>query len=79
MRTIFAVIFVAIIIALGICTVVAKRSKKAIAGSVAFLDAAFIMPVLGNLIIIVTAEKLFQGYYFSKPIPVEEFEKQYLT
>lgn len=54
-----------VVIALCICTVVANRSKKAIAKPVAMLDLAIIPPLIGNLILINSNfDKLSKiGYY----------------
>ncbi len=52
MRDMFSVIFVAMIIALAVCSIIAYRSRKINSISVALLTGAFIPPVIGNLIII---------------------------
>ena len=57
MRIGFAVIFISMIIVLNVCMVKARRSRKAIGPSVAFLLAALVMPVIGNLIIIISTEQ----------------------
>ncbi|MBR4200468.1 MAG: EAL domain-containing protein [Oscillospiraceae bacterium] len=54
MRSEFSVIFVFLITALIACSAAAKLSKKTIGGAVAFLEAALIPPVLGNLLIVMT-------------------------
>ena len=65
MRIRVAIIFSILIIILTVCTLLAKRSRKAISGAVAFLVSSFIPPVFGNLIILCTGNELFAtvGYY----------------
>jgi len=64
-RQLFAFIFILLIVALGTCTILAKRSRKAIGSSVAFLTSSLIFPLTGNLIIIVSSTELLPtiGYY----------------
>ena len=57
MRIAFAIIFIGMIIGLIVCSVIARRSKKEIGPAVAFFLASLVMPVTGNLIIIVSTEK----------------------
>ena len=57
MRIGFSIIFIGMIIGLITCAVIARRSKKAIGSSVAFFLTALIMPMAGNLVIIVSSEK----------------------
>lgn len=65
MRTMFAIIFILLVIALSVCTVVSKRSHRAIGTSVAILTFSLIFPVIGNLIIISSITRLPAqiGYY----------------
>lgn len=65
MRTTFALIFMILIVALGVCVYLSRRSRKAIGTSVALLMGSLIMPVIGNLIIIASGSELFPtiGYY----------------
>ena len=48
MRDITAYIFILLIIALGACALTAKRSRKAIGTSVAFLTGSLLLPVIGK-------------------------------
>ena len=66
MRSTYAIIFILLIIALGVCAVIAKRSRKAIGTSVAFLTGSLLLPVIGHLIIISSTSELpaMIGYYF---------------
>ena len=52
MRSLFSVIFVFLIIALGVCVVIALKSRKDIGRSVAFMLLSIIPPVIGNLMIV---------------------------
>ena len=61
MRTTFAIIFMILIVALGVCVYLSKRSRKAIGTSVALLMGSLIMPVIGNLIIIASGSELLQN------------------
>ena len=65
MRTALSVIFGVLIIALLVCMVFSRRSKKPIGKHVAFAMAGLAVPVLGNLIIIASTEKMLSliGYY----------------
>ena len=65
MRAVLSVVFAALIMALVICTILARLSKKDIKNPVAFLIAGMAVPVLGNLIIILATERLIAtvGYY----------------
>ena len=66
MRLTFSVLYLILILALLICTVLARRSDKNTRDAVAFLEAALIPPVLGNLLIVGTSMKLTAliGCYF---------------
>jgi len=65
MRTAISVIFGILILALLVCMGLARRSKKPIGRYVAFVLAGLAIPVLGNLIIIISTEKMISviGYY----------------
>ena len=65
MRSLFAGIFIVLIIALGVCVIFSKHSRKAIGTSVALLTGSLIFPVIGNLIIIVSTNQFWPtiGYY----------------
>lgn len=51
-RVFFSVIMLVLVAALGCCVFFARRSHKSISKAVAWLDAAFIPPIIGNVIII---------------------------
>ncbi len=57
MRVIYSVLYVLLIIALVICAILTRRSDKPARDAVAFLEAALIPPVLGNLLIIATERR----------------------
>ena len=65
MRTAISVVYGILIIALLVCMVFSRRSKKPIGSNVAFVMAGLAVPVLGNLIIIASTEKMLSviGYY----------------
>lgn len=65
MRTKFAIIFMVLIVALGVCVYLSKRSRKAIGTSIALLTGSLIMPLIGNLIIISSGSEFYPtiGYY----------------
>ena len=65
MRTRYAVLFALLVVLLGICAFIAKKSKKQIGGYVAFLEASVIVPILGNIIIVITSNAQIAkiGYY----------------
>ena len=65
MRTGVSVIFGILIIALLVCLVMARRSKKSIGPTLSFLLAGLTIPVLGNLIIIYSTQRALSmiGYY----------------
>ena len=58
MRYSFAVLFIFMVLALLACVSVARKSYKKIGGTVALLISMLIPPVIGNLIIILSTEKL---------------------
>lgn len=59
MREKFAVIFICLIFALAICSLTALRSRKSIGPSVSMLSGCLIPPVIGNLILIISGDRLF--------------------
>lgn len=54
MRVIYSILYVILIVSLVICAILTRRSDKPVRNAVAFLEAALIPPVLGNLLIIAT-------------------------
>lgn len=66
MRNEFAILFVFLSIALCACSVIAHRSRNPIGKTVAWLTAAFILPVVGNCIIVLSTNAFISkiGYYF---------------
>ncbi len=65
MRVGLSIVFSLLIVALLVCKVLTKRAKKAISPHVSFLLSGMIVPVLGNLIIILSSDHFFAtaGYY----------------
>ena len=65
MRIGLSVVFSILIITLVVCIVISKRTKKSVGNAVAFLLAGMATPVLGNLIIILSSDRLISliGYY----------------
>lgn len=65
MRTALSIVFGILILALLVCMELSRRSKKPIGKNVAFAMAGLAVPVLGNLIIIASTEKMLSlvGYY----------------
>ena len=66
MRIAISAVFTLLIAALVVCAFLSKRSKKGIASSVRFLINSLIPPLIGNLIIILSSNKILSeiGYYF---------------
>ena len=62
MRTALSVIFAVLIVALNVCVVFSLRSKKPIGKYVANLLVGLIIPVLGNLILIVTTDQSIANF-----------------
>ena len=58
MRLAVSIVFAILIITLLVCLVLAKSSKKPIGNAVAFVLAGMTVPVLGNLILIVSSDPL---------------------
>ena len=65
MRFGYLTIYIAEIIILALCSVQARRTDKNIKGALAFVEAAVIVPLVGNVIVLLTDEKLYSliGYY----------------
>ena len=65
MRIALSVIFSILIISLVVCMVLSRRTKKSVGSAVAFLLAGMATPVLGNLILIISSDRLIStiGYY----------------
>ena len=61
MRLVLSIVFSLLIVALLVCLVLSKRSKKAVGNSVAFLLSTLVVPVLGNLILVVSTDKLISS------------------
>lgn len=57
MRTGLSVAFGILIIALLVCMVIAKKSRKPIGNALSFLLAGLTIPVLGNLILIISTQR----------------------
>ena len=57
MRNTFSVIFAVLILALITCTIIARRSHKSMGKVVALFEASFIVPVMGNLLIIASSRR----------------------
>jgi len=58
MRYAFAGLFIAMTVALIACAIIAVRSYKKIGGAVAMLDIMLLVPVLGNLVIVLSTTKI---------------------
>lgn len=65
MRTVASVVFAILILSLAVCAVFSMRTKRRIAKYVTALLFGLIVPILGNLIIIVSSDRIlsFIGYY----------------
>lgn len=65
MRTGLSVAFGILIISLLVCMVIAKKSRKPIGKALSFLLAGLAIPVLGNLILIISTQRTIStiGYY----------------
>lgn len=66
MRLAFSIIYIILIFALLICTILTRRSERPVRNSVAFLEASLIPPVIGNLLIVASTERIpaLIGCYF---------------
>ena len=58
MRDVFAVIYVLLIVLLGLFGVISKRSTKSIGLAVSYLLFTFIVPITGNLILVLSENEL---------------------
>ncbi len=58
MRLTFAIIYVLLIILLGVFGVIARKSKKSIGYAVSLLLFSFIVPIMGNLFIVLSTNQL---------------------
>ena len=65
MREVFAIVFVFLIIALALCGVFANKSAKSIGKPVSYLVFSLMLPVIGNLIILISENEFLStiGYY----------------
>ena len=58
MRLIFAIIYSVLIILLVLCGMISRRSKRTVATSVSDLEFSFIVPIVGNLILVLSQNEL---------------------
>lgn len=58
MRDIFTLVFVLLIVILGICSIMARRSSKSVAKPVSYLLVTFIVPITGNMILTLSQDEL---------------------
>ena len=58
MRDVFAVVYVLLIVLLGLFGVISKRSTKSIGLAVSYLLFTFIVPITGNLILVLSENEL---------------------
>ena len=58
MRDVFTLIFVLLTVILGVCSIVSRRSPKAIALPVSYLLVTFIVPITGNMILTMSQNEL---------------------
>lgn len=58
MRVTYSVLYIVFLVLLILCAAFARRSSKPIGRSVAFLEATLVPPVLGNLLIISSTERI---------------------
>ena len=65
MRITYPIVYLLLILALIVCTILARRSERPTRNAVAFLEASLIPPILGNLLIIVFSNKYIAltGHY----------------
>ena len=57
MRLMYCVVYIALIAALLVCTILARRSDKPVKDSVGLLEAALIVPIFGNLLVIASTAR----------------------
>ena len=58
MRLAFAIIYSVLILLLGLFGMISRRSKRTVAQSVSYLEYSFIVPIIGNLIIVLSQDEL---------------------
>lgn len=58
MREVFAIIYILLIVLLGLFGVISKKSSKAIGKAVSYLLFTFIVPIAGNLILVLSENEL---------------------
>ncbi len=58
MRITFAVIYILLILLLGLFGIISRRSNKSVALSVSYLQFSFIIPIAGNLILVLSDNEL---------------------
>ena len=58
MREVFAIIYIVLIVLLGLLGVISKKSSKAIGKAVSYLLFTFIVPIAGNLILVLSENEL---------------------
>ena len=58
MREVFAIIYIVLIVLLGLFGVISKKSSKAIGKAVSYLLFTFIVPIAGNLILVLSENEL---------------------
>lgn len=58
MRLFFAIIYSVLIILLVLCGMISRRSKRTVATSVSYLEFSFIVPIVGNLILVLSQNEL---------------------
>ena len=58
MRLTFAIIYSVLIVLLAIFGMISRRSKKAVALPVSYLEYSFIIPIVGNLILVLSKSEL---------------------
>ncbi len=65
MKISYSVLYILLILTLTCCTVIAKRSARQCRGAVAWLDTSLILPIIGNLIVILSNSAAMArfGYY----------------
>ncbi len=61
MREVFAIIYIVLIVLLGLFGVISKKSSKAIGKAVSYLLFTFIVPIAGNLILVLSENELLSS------------------
>ncbi len=62
MREVFAIIYIVLIVLLGLFGVISKKSSKAIGKAVSYLLFTFIVPIAGNLILVLSENELLSTF-----------------